>query len=86
MLHRHWTLFDAMYHSDFVATKMGTWVSETMGRQKLDTLLVNIGIPKKESSERCGGGELVLSPPTHTHTPPPYFYISLSFSRVMPVA
>jgi hypothetical protein len=52
MLYRHWTLFDSMYHSPFIATKLGTWVNETSGKQKLDTMLVGMGIPKRESSEK----------------------------------
>jgi hypothetical protein len=53
MLFRHWNLFDAMYHSEYVATRLGTWVNETAGRQKLNTMLVNMGIPVKESTQKC---------------------------------
>lgn len=51
MLHRHWTLYDAMFHSSFMATRLGTWVSDT-GRDKLEEFLAKIGIPLKDSRER----------------------------------
>ncbi len=52
MLHRHWTLFDSLYHSEYVATRLGTWVSETAGTQTLEKFLVHMGIPLKESRQK----------------------------------
>lgn len=40
-LFRHWTLYDAMYHSSYVANKMGIW--RERGRRKLSGLLAKIG-------------------------------------------
>ena len=62
MLYRHWSLFDSMYHSDYVATRLGTWTNETLGKQKLETLLVHLGIPNKESHQRyvCTRRELLV--------------------------
>jgi cell division control protein 45 len=42
MAHRHWNLYDAMYHSTFVATRLGVWRSA--GRDQLHTLLATIGV------------------------------------------
>ena len=56
MLHRHWTLYDSMYHSSFVASRLGTWLNDT-GRDKLEEFLAKIGIPLKDSRERCVCGE-----------------------------
>jgi cell division control protein 45 len=41
MLYRHWTLYDSMYHSPYVATRLGIW-KET-GRKKLQTMLARLG-------------------------------------------
>ena len=41
MLFRHWTLYDAMFHSSYVAGKLGIWKEK--GRQKLTGLLAKMG-------------------------------------------
>ncbi|KAF8163173.1 CDC45 family [Crassisporium funariophilum] len=41
MLFRHWTLYDAMLHSSYVAGKLGIWKEK--GRQKLTGLLAKMG-------------------------------------------
>jgi len=41
MLWRHWSLFEAMYHSSYVATKLGIWRQE--GKRKLNELLLKMG-------------------------------------------
>jgi cell division control protein 45 len=41
MLFRHWTLYDAMYHSSYVASKLGIW--KERGRKKLTGLLAKMG-------------------------------------------
>ena len=46
---RHWNLYDSMYHSSYVATKLGIWKQK--GRQNLVDLLVKMGFPHKESIE-----------------------------------
>lgn len=40
-LFRHWTLYDAMYHSSYVANKLGIW--RERGRKKLTGLLAKMG-------------------------------------------
>lgn len=41
VLYRHWNLYDAMYHSSYVAGKLGIW--KERGRRKLNGLLAKIG-------------------------------------------
>ena len=41
MMFRHWTLYDAMYHSSYVASKLGIW--KERGRKKLTGLLAKMG-------------------------------------------
>ncbi|KAF4614933.1 hypothetical protein D9613_002936 [Agrocybe pediades] len=41
MLFRHWTLYDAMFHSSYVASKMGIWKEK--GRSRLTGLLAKMG-------------------------------------------
>ncbi|KAH9180579.1 CDC45-like protein [Lactarius sanguifluus] len=40
-LFRHWTLYDAMFHSSYVAGKMGIWKEQ--GRKRLTGLLAKMG-------------------------------------------
>lgn len=40
-LFRHWNLYDAMYHSPYVASKLGIW--KERGRRKLGGLLAKMG-------------------------------------------
>ncbi|GBG77077.1 hypothetical protein CBR_g23403 [Chara braunii] len=47
MLLRFWSLFEAMLHSTYVATKLKTW-SEP-GRKRMKLLLVGMGVPLVES-------------------------------------
>ncbi|ESK92859.1 cell division control protein 45 [Moniliophthora roreri MCA 2997] len=41
MLYRHWNLYDAMFHSSYVAGKLGIW--RERGRKKLTSLLAKMG-------------------------------------------
>lgn len=40
-LFRHWNLYDAMYHSSYVASKLGIW--KERGRKRLTGLLAKMG-------------------------------------------
>jgi cell division control protein 45 len=40
-LFRHWNLYDSMYHSGYVANKLGIW--QERGRKKLQGLLAKMG-------------------------------------------
>ncbi|KAF8306245.1 CDC45-like protein [Clavulina sp. PMI_390] len=46
-LFRHWNLYDSMYHSSYVANKLGIW--QEKGRKKLQGLLAKMGF----SLEQC---------------------------------
>jgi cell division control protein 45 len=41
MFFRHWNLYDAMYHSSYVASKLGIWKEK--GRKRLTGLLAKMG-------------------------------------------
>lgn len=41
MLFRHWNLYDAMFHSSYVASKLGIWKEK--GRKRLTGLLAKMG-------------------------------------------
>ncbi|KAI0748281.1 CDC45-like protein [Daedaleopsis nitida] len=41
MMFRHWNLYDAMYHSSYVASKLGIW--KERGRKRLSGLLARMG-------------------------------------------
>jgi len=49
MLWRHWSLFEAMYHSNYVATKLGIWRQE--GKRRLNELLLKMGFPLNQCQE-----------------------------------
>jgi cell division control protein 45 len=46
MLYRHWNLYDSMYYSRYIASKLGIW--KHSGKQMLDTLLARMGLPLDE--------------------------------------
>ena len=49
MLNRHWSVYEAMFHSHYESTQLSTWVEK--GRQRLDTFLAKMGISKKECQQ-----------------------------------
>lgn len=52
-LARHWTLYDAMLHSAFVAVRMETWHEK--GRNQLKELIAKMGFKLKECQQDSGG-------------------------------
>ena len=50
MLHRHWSLYDAMYYSNYVASRLGIWKEN--GRERLQTFLAKMGVSIKECSQK----------------------------------
>jgi len=48
MLYRHWTLYESMFHSPYVATRLGIW--KDTGRKKLHTMLAKVGYDAAFSS------------------------------------
>nr|GAT59629.1 cell division control protein 45 [Mycena chlorophos] len=49
-LFRHWTLYDAMLHSSYVASKLGIW--KERGRKKLSGLLAKMGFSLQQTQEQ----------------------------------
>ena len=49
MLLRHWTLYDALLHSPFVATRLQTW--KEPGRAALHRLLAEMGVPLRAARD-----------------------------------
>lgn len=47
MLMKHWTLFQSMLNSRYVATRLGVW--RERGKRLLETFLVKLGIPLAQS-------------------------------------
>lgn len=43
MLTRHWTLFNSMLHSRYLATRLAVWREK--GRRMLETFIVKMGVP-----------------------------------------
>ncbi len=43
MLMRHWTLFNSMFHSRYIATRLSVWRDK--GKRLLETFIVKMGIP-----------------------------------------
>jgi len=52
MLYRHWTLFDSMYHSTYLATRLGIW--QDVGVSALKQFITKMGIPLAEMQQRYG--------------------------------
>ncbi|TPX34055.1 hypothetical protein SmJEL517_g03210 [Synchytrium microbalum] len=49
MLFRHWSLNESMFHTSYIASRLGIWREK--GRTKLTTLLVKMGMPQKECNQ-----------------------------------
>ena len=49
MLYRHWSVYEALYHGQYVSTQLLTWTEK--GRKRLDTFLAKMGISIKECSQ-----------------------------------
>jgi len=50
MLYRHWTLYDSMWHSQYIATRLGIWKEQ--GQKRLDVLLARMGVPLAQAKEK----------------------------------
>ena len=51
-LMRHWSLYDAMYHSSYIASRLGLY--QKNGRRRLDEWLARMGIPLEECKQDYG--------------------------------
>jgi hypothetical protein len=49
MLLRHWTLYDSLVHSRYVATRLGAW--KERGAEEIGRLLVTMGLPLDQCRE-----------------------------------
>lgn len=49
MMFRHWNLYDAMYHSSYVASKLGIW--KERGRKRFSGLLAKMGFSIPETQQ-----------------------------------
>eukprot|EP00960_Hanusia_phi_P039659 753972-Hanusia_phi.AAC.7 len=50
LLLQHWTLYNSMYYSNYVASRLGIWKDRTTN--KLQTLLARMGIPLVEAEQK----------------------------------
>ena len=57
-MYRHWNLYDSMYYSTYIASRLGIWKSN--GKKKLGTMLVEMGLPLDEAKNQyhCMNGDL----------------------------
>lgn len=79
MLFRHWNLYDAMYHSSYVASKLGIW--KERGRKRLTGLLAKMGYADHFVFDRHAHNYLVrFSIP---QTQQPYSHMDMDLKRVL---
>eukprot|EP00510_Aplanochytrium_minuta_P002458 CAMPEP_0184023020 /NCGR_PEP_ID=MMETSP0954-20121128/11045_1 /TAXON_ID=627963 /ORGANISM="Aplanochytrium sp, Strain PBS07" /LENGTH=341 /DNA_ID=CAMNT_0026305691 /DNA_START=254 /DNA_END=1276 /DNA_ORIENTATION=- len=50
MMHRHWSLYDSLFYSEYVASRLGIW--KASGKANLQTFLAKMGISLKESQQK----------------------------------
>ena len=50
MLLRQWTVYDAIVHSRYMATRLGVW--RQLGKQKVKNLLAKMGIPMEQCKQK----------------------------------
>lgn len=46
---RHWSVYDSIIHSRYVAVRLGTW--QEKGRDKVDELLVRMGLSQRDCKQ-----------------------------------
>ncbi|ELP91352.1 hypothetical protein EIN_153890 [Entamoeba invadens IP1] len=49
MLLRHWTLYDSLFHTREIASRLGIWNSR--GKEKFDVLIADMGIPLAQAKQ-----------------------------------
>ncbi|KDQ60671.1 hypothetical protein JAAARDRAFT_172739 [Jaapia argillacea MUCL 33604] len=80
MLFRHWNLYDAMYHSSYVASKLGIW--KERGRKKLTGLLAKMGFSIPQTQQPYSHMDMDLKKHLHSKLDsiaPEYGLIELSY-------
>ncbi|TFK76580.1 CDC45-like protein [Pluteus cervinus] len=77
---RHWTLYDAMYHSSYVASKLGLW--KERGRKRLTGLLAKMGFSIPQTQQPYHHMDLDLKKDLYqklTDTAPEYGLVELVY-------
>ncbi|KAI0065481.1 CDC45-like protein [Artomyces pyxidatus] len=76
-LFRHWTLYDAMFHSSYVGSKMGIWKEQ--GRKRLTGLLAKMGyvVPFSKINQRL----TLLDSFSIPQTQQPYSHMDMDLKR-----
>lgn len=65
-LMRHWSVYESIIHSRYVAVRLGTW--QEKGRDKVDELLVKMGLSQRDCKQDYCAPSLSLRSP---HKNPP---------------
>ncbi|KAJ7632171.1 CDC45-like protein [Roridomyces roridus] len=84
MLFRHWTLYDAMLHSSYVASKLGIW--KERGRKKLTGLLAKMGFSLLQTQQPYSHMDMDLKKSLVTklgEIAPEYGLVELSYPSFM---
>lgn len=84
MLFRHWTLYDAMYHSSYVASKLGIW--KERGRKRLTGLLAKMGFSIPQTQQPYSHMDMDLKKHLRTKLEaiaPEYGLVELSYPSFM---
>ena len=50
MLIRHWSLYDSMYYSSYLAPRLRIW--SEMGKKELNRFIALLGIPLEEAKQK----------------------------------
>ncbi|EEB99347.1 hypothetical protein MPER_00990, partial [Moniliophthora perniciosa FA553] len=80
MLYRHWNLYDAMFHSSYVAGKLGIW--RERGKKKLTGLLAKMGFSIPQTQQPFPYMDMDLKPSTRPKVndiAPKYGLVELSY-------
>jgi cell division control protein 45 len=48
-LYRHWSLYESMLHSSYIASRFSVWTAD--GRKQLDELFAKIGVPMSQATQ-----------------------------------
>ena len=62
---RHWTLYESLLYANYVAVRMHTY--NDAGRNKMEDLLVNMGVPLAQSKHSYSASRALLSLRGYSH-------------------
>ncbi|KAJ3433906.1 cdc45-related protein [Anaeramoeba flamelloides] len=63
MLYRFWNLYDSMYHSTYIASRLGVWCPE--GLRNLNTFLAKMGFSHEKCKQRYDSMDLKIKSKLH---------------------